>query len=497
MNNSMSVVSGWCAGLVCVGASAEPGGGAAGVVVCVEDGQRLVAEPVSEAGRFGVSVAIEGDLLAVGASTDSTVSPDAGAVYRFRREGSAWVPTGRVAPAGLLSGDFFGYSVALDGGIMAAGAWGDDTLGAFAGAAYVLEKSTDGSEVWIPKSKLVAPDGAITDFFGVTVALDGDTLAVGAPLVDTDGLVDRGAVYLYRRVGPDGEWAYLRTVLADDPDPEAQFGFSVAMDGGLLAVGATAADAQGENSGAVYLFGRDQGGPDQWGLVKKLAGSDVDQRDVFGSAVAVDGDRVAAGASSRNRGGVFSGAVFVFERDEGGSDNWGQTATFGPTTPENTQKFGGAVALMGDTVVVGAPGTTVGGVEDVGGAFVFVRDPTTGVWGEAASIEPAGVSAGGLFGGAVAMTPTPEGARIAVGADGDATPVALTGSARVVALDTSCAPQCRADLTGDGQLNFFDVGLFLQSFNTQDPAADFAPPAGVWNFFDISAFLSEYNAGCP
>jgi len=71
-----------------------------------------------------------------------------------------------------------------------------------------------------------------------------------------------------------------------------------------------------------------------------------------------------------------------------------------------------------------------------------------------------------------------------------------SGNARVLRETVTLATPCPADLTGDGQLNFFDVSAFLSAFSAGDPAADFTGD-GQFNFFDVSDFLSQFSAGCP
>jgi hypothetical protein len=269
------------------------------------------------------------------------------------------------------------------------------------------------------------------------------------------------------------------------------------MTNDLLVVGSTGSNGAGIGSGAAYLFGRNVGGTNQWGLIKKLTGSDVNANDQFGNAVAIEGDRVVVAAKKRDRNGLFSGAVFVFERDAGGPGNWGEVDTFTAATPENQQEFGESVVLKGDTMLVGAIRTTVEGGDDAGSAHLFRRDELTGLWSEALVLSTENATPGALFGSSVGIIPGEGGLTGVVGARGDGVLVPFTGSVAVVEIGLDCTVACPADLTGDGVLNFFDVSAFLMAFNAQEPAADFAEPTGVWNFFDVSAFLGAFGAGCP
>ena len=102
------------------------------------------------------------------------------------------------------------------------------------------------------------------------------------------------------------------------------FGASVAMSGDTVVVGAFNADGGGSNRGAAYIYARNQGGTDNWGLVKKLTSSDIADDDWFGGAVAIDGDTVVVGASGEDGAGLDRGAAYVFARNQGGANNWGQ-----------------------------------------------------------------------------------------------------------------------------------------------------------------------------
>ena len=116
----------------------------------------------------------------------------------------------------------------------------------------------------------------------------------------------------------------VKKLLASDGASGDQFGRSVAINGGTAVVGANREDAGGSNAGAAYIFQRDEGGVGNWGEVAKLLASDAQASDEFGFSVAVSGDTAVVGASDEDAGGGDAGAAYVFQRDEGGADNWGE-----------------------------------------------------------------------------------------------------------------------------------------------------------------------------
>jgi hypothetical protein len=160
--------------------------------------------------------------------------------------------SGRLEVPDLGAGDQFGTAVAASPDLIAVGAPGDDREGSEAGAVHVFGPAGGG---WSEQDVLVGPDARAGDQFGSSLALAGGLLAVGAPGRDEEGSW-AGAVYLYRR---DADaWTLLATLLAPDATQGARFGTSVAfLDPDRLAVGASGHDGDQSGAGAAYLFQRD------------------------------------------------------------------------------------------------------------------------------------------------------------------------------------------------------------------------------------------------
>ncbi|MCH8066317.1 MAG: hypothetical protein IIC90_10925, partial [Chloroflexi bacterium] len=126
------------------------------------------------------------------------------------------------------------------------------------------------------------------------------------------------------------------------------FGRSVAISGDTAVVGAYVEDAAALNAGAAYVFQRNDGGADNWGEVKKLIASDIQAGDSFGYSIAVSGDTAVVGAIQEDTGGFLAGAVYVFQRDEGGADNWGEVKKLTASDAQANVQFGVSVAVSGD-----------------------------------------------------------------------------------------------------------------------------------------------------
>ena len=199
-------------------------------------------------------------------------------------------------------------------------------------------------------------------------------------------------------------------------------------------------DDSAENAGAVYVFERDSTG--HWRQTAYIKASNTDPQDVFGRSIALDGDTLAVAAINESSGAsgvngdqadnsrLHSGAVYVFKRDEDGV--WAQQAYLKATNPESGGRFGGSVALDGDTLVVGEPQSDI----DSGAAYVFTRD-AEGVWSQQAYLEASHGEEHDGFGHVVAV----DGATLAVsagfedggvaGINGDETDNSVEGSGAV------------------------------------------------------------------
>ncbi len=362
---------------------------------------KLVADDGDSDDFFGGSVALtdDGSTALVGASNDEDPNGDgAGSAYVFTRTDEDWSQQTKLLPDDGDSEDGFGGSVALadDGSTALIGAYSDeDPNGDRAGSAYVFTRTGDG---WSQQTKLLPDDGDSYDFFGWSVALtdDGSTALIAAVGEEDPNGGKAGSAYVFTR--SDEGWSQEAKLLPDDGESDDRFGQVVALtdDGSTALIGATKVDGSNlEEVGAAYVFTRTDEG---WSQQAKLAPDDGDSQDYFGTTVAVaNGGSTALIGASRDDGPETDevGAAYVFVRD---GANWSQQAKLMPDNGSLGESFGSAVALTedGSTALIGASRDNF---RD-GSAFVFARDGTN--WSKQYKLTPDG--GGRLMGDAVALT---------------------------------------------------------------------------------------------
>ncbi|MEW6074603.1 MAG: FG-GAP repeat protein [Planctomycetota bacterium] len=255
-------------------------------------------------------------------------------------------------------GDGFGYAVAIDGDVALVGAPWDDDLGPDSGSVYVFVREIPSTPQppqsrprWSFRTKLTAAGGMYGDHFGISLALRGDIAAVGAPGADAAGLGNLGSVRILRRHdgGPD-QWGEIRRLHPPLLVGESWFGFAIAMAGSRLVVGAPTWYI---TRGAAFLFAQDEGGPDQWGMVARLEPSPPSScsSSSFGWRVAIDGETIAVGAT-KGMPHDEDGSVHIFNRDCGGADRWGEVGFVLPPGGCQLSQFGWGMALAGDVLAV-------------------------------------------------------------------------------------------------------------------------------------------------
>jgi hypothetical protein len=276
----------------------------------------------------------------------------------------------------------FGWSVAVDGDTLVVGAPFDYQVGHLAGAAYVFRR--EGSD-WVQEAKLLPDDLDSQDLLGWSVAVEGDTVLIGS--LDSDIAFRAGSVYVFERLG--GSWIQQAKLVSSDAAENDYFGTSVDLSEDTAVVGAWADDAHGTDSGAAYVFTRDG---QSWVQEAKLTPDDAARGDGFGLAVAISGETLVVGSSS---GG--SGTAYFFKRD---GTIWSQQDRVVASDARLEDGFGSALDISGERAVVGAWGNdALGG--DAGAAYVFVRDGSS--WTEEARLIGSGQRSYDHFGTSVSL----------------------------------------------------------------------------------------------
>jgi ferredoxin len=280
--------------------------------------------------------------------------------------------------------DEFGSSVAISRDIVVVGARFDDDLGQASGSAYVYQRV--GGQ-WVEQAKLTASDGVAFDFFGSAVAVDGDTIVVGAP----QGGGDSGKAYVFQRSG--GIWMEQAKLVADDPLRRlVGFGTAVAMVPDHIVVGAPYTEVSLQSTGSCYVFRRVGSA---WQQEAALAPAVDVLQDRFGSSVAISGDLIGVGASEYLIG---PGAAYTFRHD---GSAWQEEAKLASASVSPQAQFGAAIAVDGQTLVVGAPDDTDNHPSGSGSVLVFER--TGANWVEQPKLMASDVLSQPGFGSSVAV----------------------------------------------------------------------------------------------
>jgi hypothetical protein len=324
-------------------------------------------------------------------------------------------------PKNLDSGDRFGTAVAISGDTVVVTASGEDGNGRGssgdpdnnmvnnAGAAYVFVRNGTN---WSQQAYLKASNTESGDGYGISVAISGDTIVVGASFEksnatgvngngEDNSLSVAGAAYVYVRVGTNwGLQAYLK---ASNTSARARFGESAAIFGDVIVIGAYGESTVDSSTGAAYVFTRTGS---TWKQQALLRGSNTGRSDSFGTSVAVSRETIVVGApfEDSDASGVNgsegdvdvnfnSGAAYVFKRH---GTNWLQEAYVKASNTGQFDAFGYSVSIFGESIAVGAPnessdatGINGDGSNDnrrnSGATYVFVRHGTN--WIEQAYLK--------------------------------------------------------------------------------------------------------------
>jgi FG-GAP repeat/Bacterial cadherin-like domain len=336
-------------------------------------GQDLTSQQLSPGAlnslvEYGVATAINGDTLVIGANSQERGRLLSGAAYVFVRNGAGWTMQAKLLPTDSVAIHFFGWAVDVSGNTIVIGAPGDNFAGTYSGAAYVFERT---GTTWTQRAKLIPSVTRAGDEFATSVAIDGDTIVAGSNYHD-DGAPDGGAAFVFVRNG--STWTEQAKLLPSDPSVRDWFGLSVAVDGNRIAVGAIYDDALGTDAGAAYVFQRSG---TTWSQQAKLLPAGGAAGDTFGFSVAIRNDRVLVGANSFEDVNNGMGAAYVFEWD---GSSWLETQklTSAEAPGAGFHGFGVSVALSDDFIVVGAHGDDAFG-NNAGAAFLFERMGTAWV----------------------------------------------------------------------------------------------------------------------
>ena len=371
-------------------------------VVTLSDSAELTASNGAAQNYFGRSVAVSGNTMVIG-SPFATVGKNAyqGAAYVYTESGSTWTQSAEITASDGTANTYFGQSVSIDGNTIVIGAIGNNS---YEGAAYVF---TGSGTTWTQTAELVASDEKTQSYFGSSVSISGTTIVVGADgaTIDTVGVdgttIDSGQGAAYIFTGSGSSWTQAAKLTASDGAAGDSFGTSVAISGNTVAVGAYYAAVLGNtNQGAAYVFVEPGSGWTNMTETAKLTAADGEVNDFLGLSVAISGNTVVLGAYNGTAAGgnLGQGAAYVFTEPSSGWADMSQNATLTASDGQAGDSFGESVAISGNTIVVGAWGVSLG----QGSAYVFTEANST--WTQTDQLTASGLSADTNLGDSVAIS---------------------------------------------------------------------------------------------
>ena len=303
------------------------------------------------------------------------------------------------------SEDWFGYSVAVSGEYVLVGSYLDDDADRSSGSAYLFKRQAGNTLVEV--AKITADDEKTYAEFGYSVAMDGEYMVIGARN-DYDDVAQTGSVYVFKR-NSDESVTQLAKLRASDGGNDDEFGHSVTIDGDYLLIGARHDDDGENNSGSAFLFKRYA--DDNISQIAKLKAEDPGNGDEFGWSVGIDGNYMIVGAYRDDVQATDTGSAYLFKRNS--DENVTQVAKLVASDRESHDLFGNAVAIHGNYVLVGANGDdTIS--KDSGSAYLFKLESNNSVT-EVMKITPDDAGNIDYFGRSVAMNAN----HIVIGAYGD------------------------------------------------------------------------------
>ena len=291
--------------------------------------------------NFGRQVAIHEDTVVVGAQRDEINGTVSGSAYVYTRIGEVWSEQAKLVPADGETNDFFGISVSVSGDTAIIGAYRDDEKGIYSGSAYVFTRN---GEIWSQQAKITANDGAPDDFFGIRVLVSGDTALISS-LSNVHGYYS-GAVYVFTRSG--NSWSEQTKLSPAMGAAEQFFGISLAMSGDTVLIGARGDNSQGSFSGSAYVFQRSGG---LWSQQAKLIASDGAKNHEFGLSVALVGDAAFIAAPLDDSYDTETGRIYVFTRS---LNQWSERGKIAAADSEPSDRFGNSLAVSGSLLLAGA-----------------------------------------------------------------------------------------------------------------------------------------------
>lgn len=326
--------------------------------------------------NFGYSISIFGDTALIGAhQTDSNIGHSGAAfIYSLNNEGR-WIHQAKLTPNDNSDDESYGESVLLIDKTAFVGSPNAYVNKINTGAVYVFSQNSEGK--WSQQTTITASDSKRYDNFGRSLAAHNDTLVVGADASN----ISPGMVYVFNK-NMEGDWLEQAKIMPNDSNYNARFGISVAIEDDTILIGASNSSYYeyieyfdyDYYTGSAYVFARDVDG--NWSEQAKLKTNDSSYNDNFGISVSLSGNTALIGATGVEDNGYNAGAAYIFTRDE--NQNWSQSSKLIANNGQAFDYFGSSVTLSGKIAIIGASGS-YGKSENSGSGYIFHLN-TDGTW---------------------------------------------------------------------------------------------------------------------
>lgn len=334
--------------------------------------QRQIASDNAEGDFFGDAVAVSGDYAIIGAKSSDKNGIGSGAAYIYEKTiDGTWNESQILLPSDADEFHRFGESVAINGNIAIIGSPGNT-------AVYVFEKSVDGS--WIELQKLIASDAPRGNIFGNSIAISNNTILVGASRDNGS----TGAAYIFEK-STDGTWVEVVKIIPEDAIYGYGFGISVSVSNDKAIIGALSDDERGRDSGSAYIYEKNA---NTWIQTQKLFASNSSRYNRFGKSVAISSNVAIVGAVND---------VYIFEKEA--ATDWIEVDKL---HDYRNGQLGNAVAVSGNVAIVGAMLNDEESPES--GSAYMLRKSANGLWENIQKINASNAALGDKFGGAVAIS---------------------------------------------------------------------------------------------
>jgi hypothetical protein len=335
---------------------------------------------------FGIAASISGNYAIVGAKSDDDIATKSGSAYIYKYTSSGWQQVMKLLPSDGASSDYFGGAVSMSGDYAIIGAMYDDVSYSNSGSAYIFKRY---GNKWFQETRINASDLQDSDYFGQSVSISGNYAIVGAYQEDTKGS-NSGAAYIFKR--ENHSWNQLTKLMACDGAADDQFAYSVHISGNYAIVGSKYDDDYGTNSGSAYIFINTN---DVWIQAAKINAMDGSQDDYFGYSVHLSGNYAIVGSPYDDTNGLNSGSAHIFERT---GTNWIHIKTLMANDRAAQDFFGNQVSISNDYALVSAYQDDDYG-SNSGSVYVFKK--TGSDWVQWDKISPSDATGNERFGSSI------------------------------------------------------------------------------------------------